>query len=68
MTCQSKTSKISTHIKHKCMFDIKGIKSRQRNLRFFFTGLGVFTHFNIAKKQYLKNPFQNVIILIKQNF
>ena len=51
------------------MFDIKVIKSPQRN-PIFFTVLGVFTYFNIAKKPYLNNlnSFQNVIILNERNF
>ena len=56
MTCQLKTSKINTHIKHKCIFDIKVIKFPQRNLSIFFTVLRVFTYFNIAKKAYPKDP------------
>ena len=53
------------HTHKKGIFDIKVIKSPQRNLSIFLKKfLGYFTYFNIAKKLYLKNhnSFQNAIM------
>ena len=67
---QTKTSKISTHIKHSCIFDIKIINSPPKHLNLFPRHFRGFHIFQYCKKPYLKsfNFLENLIILNKPNF